>query len=86
MKNELIVPTGAVHEMLGLKEPIGVKLAPREVGINLRRLNVDVGPAKGKYVDRVQTLRWMEMWNENVGGSEVLSKMIAEFREVLEME
>jgi hypothetical protein len=88
MTAELILPRAAVNERLGIREPVGVKLAPRDVGINLRRLNVDdpSSPAYGKWVDRAAVLRWMQFWEENTGGSEVLSKMISEYKTVLEIE
>lgn len=82
---EVLVPSGAVHELLGLSNPVGIRKLPSMFDVNLRKLTVTdpSSPALGEWVDRKQVLRWMQAWDRHTGGSEILGKMISEFREAM---
>lgn len=78
---EVILPSAAVHERLGIPRS-RPKVAPREHGINIRRLNITDGPFTGVWLDRDAVLRWMQASNEATGGDAVLERMIRELTEV----
>ena len=84
---ELIVPSGQVNELFGVKTPEApVGLLPKDMfGINLRRLTVTdpTNPAFGEWVDRHAVLKWLQACNQGVGGDAKLEKMIDQYREVM---
>jgi hypothetical protein len=83
MSGELLVPTGAVHERLGLTKAPTVSAPVQGKRINIRRLNVkDASPAYGVWIDLHATLAWMKAKSEEKGGVAVLEEMITELAEV----
>ena len=65
-----------------LAEYFGARVGPRSAGIDVRRLNIEVGPAAGVWIDRTATLSYLEICNQAVGGSPILERIIGELREV----
>lgn len=80
---EIILPTGTVHERLGITQAPTVPVPVKGRVINIRTLNIrDESPAKGVWVDRDAVLAWMRAKSEEAGGSAILEKMIDELAEV----
>lgn len=65
-----------------LAEYFGARVAPRSAGIDVRRLHIETGPARGAWIDRDATLAYLEICNQSVGGSAILEKITTELREV----
>lgn len=90
MSRELLVPTGAVNDLLGIRKPepqiIPVGLS-KVKQVNLRKLTVTnpTNPAYGDWVDRHAVLAWLEHHNEAAGGVKVVEKMIRQYRKLMEL-
>lgn len=68
---EMLVPTGQFHELLG------VKVAPRQVGVDLRVLNA----LGDRWINRHALLRYLDVNIESTD-SEVLRRMRREIADV----
>lgn len=77
---ERVAPLADIHEKLGIGKPA---MLPAVFGVDLRRLTITDGPARGEWVDRRAVLRWLEANNESIGGSSHLERMIREYREAV---
>lgn len=82
MSAETLVPTGAVHERLGLAKAPTVPLPTIGKAINVRRLNIkDPGPAHGHWIDREATIEFLTRRSREAGGVPAFERAITDLTE-----
>lgn len=81
--NELLVPTGLVHERLGIAgAPKRMRLGGTNHVIRVLNIKDADSPARGRWIDREATIKFLEAEIREAGGDRVMEQAVRKLKMV----